>query len=149
MAVMKDLIWAAIGALLIVAGAIWVLLWMVPSPSYANPSELRASPREAGRQRVTATRESCGGASWYGYTGRRTANGEPFDGRSMTAASRTLPFGSRVKVTDQATGASVVVRINDRGPFVRGRIIDLSSKAADRLGSKGRGVVPVCLTPIG
>jgi rare lipoprotein A len=85
----------------------------------------------------------CGIASWYGYTGHRTANGERFDGGGMTAAHRTLPFGTRVRVTDLRTGRSIVVRINDRGPYVRGRIIDLSPAARRALGIGG--LAQVCI----
>ena len=69
-----------------------------------------------------------GGASWYGpgFHGKRTASGERFNTHALTAAHRSLPFGSRVQVTNERTGRSVVVRINDRGPFVGGRVIDLS-----------------------
>lgn len=86
-----------------------------------------------------------GGASWYGpgYEGHPTANGESFDPSAMTAAHKHLPFGTRVMVTDTTTRKSVIVRINDRGPFVAGRIIDLSAAAADALGSRARGVVDV------
>jgi rare lipoprotein A len=77
-----------------------------------------------------------GEASWYAskFQGRRTASGERFNGRAFTAAHRTLPPGTYVRVTLLATGKSVIVRINDRGPFVRGRIIDLSYAAAQALG---------------
>ena len=68
------------------------------------------------------------------YSDHRTASGERFSARALTAAHRTLPFGTRVVVTAPRTGRSVVVRINDRGPFVRGRIIDLSPAAANQLG---------------
>ncbi|MGM0444443.1 MAG: septal ring lytic transglycosylase RlpA family protein [Fibrobacterota bacterium] len=86
-----------------------------------------------------------GHASWYGrkFHGRTTANGEKYNMRDMTAAHKTLPFGTIVEVTDPSTGRSVKVRINDRGPFVKGRIIDLSRKAADRLGIRERGTAPV------
>lgn len=72
-------------------------------------------------------------ASWYGpgFNGKRTASGERFNMHAMTAAHRTLPFGSKVRVTNRKTGKAVVVKINDRGPFVGGRIIDLS-KAANK-----------------
>lgn len=96
-----------------------------------------------------ATYRQCGVASWYGYSGRPTANGERFNGSSMTAASRTLPFGTIVRVTDTATGRSVVVRINDRGPYVGGRIIDLSREAAHRLGIIPGGTARVCLSAPG
>ena len=77
-----------------------------------------------------------GHASWYArkFQGRRTANGERYDARLLTAAHRTLPFGTYVRVISLATSKSVVVRINDRGPFVKGRIIDLSYAAASLLG---------------
>ena len=82
-----------------------------------------------------------GTASYYGrkFHGRRTANGERFDMGAMTAAHRTLPFGSLVRVTNPRTGDSVVVRINDRGPFARGREIDVSRAAAEQIGLIRRG----------
>lgn len=78
-------------------------------------------------------------ASWYGpgFIGRRTANGEVYCGTKMTAAHKTLPFGTRVRVHNLNNGRSAVVRINDRGPFVGGRVIDLSSRAARVLGVSG------------
>lgn len=81
-------------------------------------------------------------ASYYKHAGR-TASGEMVNHGAMTAAHRTLPFGTRVRVTDRATGRSVVVRINDRGPFGRGRVIDLSYAAAKALGITGRGLARV------
>jgi len=86
-------------------------------------------------------------ASWYGprFHGRRTANGERFNKFQLTAAHRTLPFNTRVRVTNLQSGKSVVVRINDRGPHIRGRIIDLSYAAARLLGMHRRGVVLVKL----
>lgn len=89
------------------------------SPALANPGAVQT-----------------GGASWYGH-GSRTASGERFNTGGLTAAHRSLPFGTRVKVVHKGTGRSVVVRINDRGPFVRGRIIDLSKGAARALGMGG------------
>ena len=82
-----------------------------------------------------------GNASYYGsqFDGRRTASGERFSMAAMTAAHRTLPFGSKVRVTNPANGRSVVVRINDRGPFHGNRLIDLSQGAAQRLGLVARG----------
>ena len=67
----------------------------------------------------------------------------------MTAAHKTLPFGTKVKVTNKRTGKSVVVRINDRGPFIRGRIIDLSKSAAGKIGMINSGHAPVCISTIG
>ncbi|MEE4288289.1 MAG: septal ring lytic transglycosylase RlpA family protein [Erythrobacter sp.] len=80
-------------------------------------------------------------ASFYGrkFHGRPTASGERFDMHGFTAAHRTLPFGTMVRVTNPANGRSVTVRVNDRGPFVRGRMIDLSRAAASELGMIARG----------
>jgi len=86
-------------------------------------------------------------ASWYGYgpyhPGRRTASGERFDPQAMTCAHRTLPMGSLVRVTEIATGNAVVVKVNDRGPFGKGRIVDLSEGAARELGIHQKGVTLV------
>jgi rare lipoprotein A (peptidoglycan hydrolase) len=84
-------------------------------------------------------------ASWYGpgFVGHRTSTGERFNPNALTAASRTLPIGSHVKVTNPSTGKSVVVRINDRGPYCRGRSLDLSRRAAEEIGMTGRGVARV------
>jgi len=82
-------------------------------------------------------------ASIYAYSGSRTASGEHMSPGGLTAAHRTLPFGTMVRVTNQHSGRSVVVRINDRGPFVRGRIIDLSPAAAQALGFSGLANVSV------
>ncbi len=86
-----------------------------------------------------------GQASWYGaqHQGKTTANGEPFDMNALTAAHRKLPFGSKVRVTNLDNGRSVIVRINDRGPYRNGRIIDLSRKAAEQLGMLKTGTAPV------
>lgn len=84
-----------------------------------------------------------GPASWYGpgFQGRKTASGETFNTNDMTAAHRTLPFGTKVKVVNKKTGKSVVVRINDRGPYAHGRVIDLSKASAQALGISGVGSV--------
>jgi rare lipoprotein A len=85
-------------------------------------------------------------ASFYSHAGRKTANGERANPRGMTAAHRSLPFGTRVKVTNKRNGRSVVVRINDRGPFIRGRVIDVTPAGARALGFSG--LAPVGLTVI-
>jgi len=85
-----------------------------------------------------------GMASYYTH-GKRTANGERFNPGGLTAAHRSLPFGTRVQVTNLNNGKSVVVRINDRGPFVRGRLIDLSYGAARAVGVTSSGVARVTL----
>jgi rare lipoprotein A len=86
-----------------------------------------------------------GTASWYGSEeeGRRTASGERFDRNAYTAASRHLPLNSIVRVTNENNGRTVQVRINDRGPFVHGRILDVSEAAADTLDMKKTGTAPV------
>jgi rare lipoprotein A len=86
-----------------------------------------------------------GTASWYGeaHHGRRTASGEPFDMHALTAAHPSLPFGTRLRVTNVRNGRTVEVRVNDRGPAVPGRIIDLSYAAARALGGVGAGLFPV------
>lgn len=109
----------------------------------AAPVRMRPVP-------VAIGHEEAGLASWYGhpYHGRRTASGEVYDMGQMTAAHRTMPFGTWVLVTNRNTGRSVEVRINDRGPFEKGRIIDLSYAAAQQLGAVGPGVIPVRLRVI-
>ncbi|WP_428898582.1 septal ring lytic transglycosylase RlpA family protein [Parelusimicrobium proximum] len=86
-----------------------------------------------------------GKASWYGtiYNGRKTASGEIYSEKKMTAAHRTLPFGTIVKVTNKANGKSVKVKINDRGPFIKGRVIDLSKAAFAKIANTREGVVEV------
>jgi len=92
-----------------------------------------------------------GTASWYGpgFHGNRTANGEVYDMHKLTAAHRTLPLGSLAVVTSLSTGRQVTVRINDRGPFVRGRILDLSLAGAQALGMTGRGTDEVEVKVVG
>lgn len=94
---------------------------------------------------------SHGMASWYGpgFNGRRSANGERYNQNGLTAAHRSLPFGTKVRVTNVRSGRSVIVRITDRGPHVRGRIIDLSAAAARVVGVMQSGVAPVRLEVLG
>ncbi|MBM3519568.1 MAG: septal ring lytic transglycosylase RlpA family protein [Alphaproteobacteria bacterium] len=94
---------------------------------------------------VAEAKTMTGYATYY-KSGKRTANGEKFNPMGMTAAHRTLPFGTRVKVTNTRTGKSVIVRINDRGPFIKGRIIDLSLGAARVVGLTRLGVAKVKIT---
>ncbi|MBM7061551.1 septal ring lytic transglycosylase RlpA family protein [Pseudomonas sp. UL073] len=86
-----------------------------------------------------------GKASYYGraHHGKKTASGERFDQHALTAAHRSLPFGTQVRVTNLNNDKSVIVRINDRGPYARGRIIDVSRQAAEQLGMLRAGVAPV------
>jgi len=99
------------------------------------------------RTKTNARALESGEASYYGhqFAGRLTANGETFDPAGLTAAHRTLPFGSKVRLTNTGNGRSVVVRINDRGPFVEHRLIDVSSGAADMLGMIQSGTAQVKL----
>ncbi|KKB10687.1 lipoprotein [Devosia geojensis] len=97
-----------------------------------------------------AAQAQCGGASWYGpgFNGKRAASGEIFNENAMTAAHKSLPFGTKLRVVDQRNGNAIVVTINDRGPFVHGRIIDLSKAAATQLGFRNRGTTSVCIEQI-
>jgi rare lipoprotein A len=116
--------------------ALLLLLW-----GCARPIAVGVPPRPV------VGYEETGKASWYGhpYHGRRTASGEIYDMTQMTAAHRTLPFGSLVLVENQLNGRTAEVRITDRGPFVDDRILDLSYAAARMLGAVGPGVIPVQL----
>jgi rare lipoprotein A len=89
-----------------------------------------------------------GQAAWYDLVGGRTANGERLDTQTLTAAHRSLPLGSCAKVTNLDTGRSVIVKINDRGPFHRRFIIDLSPRAADAIGMRHEGVAAVAVEAV-
>lgn len=93
-------------------------------------------------------KSQCGKASWYALAGNKTANGEIMNPAAMTAAHRTLPFGTKVRVTNMNNGKSVVVRINDRGPFVGGRVIDVSKGAARKIGMVRSGIARVKVTAL-
>ncbi|MGI9350238.1 MAG: septal ring lytic transglycosylase RlpA family protein [Rhizobiaceae bacterium] len=92
--------------------------------------------------------QQCGSASWYALHST-TASGERMNPNAMTAAHRSLKFGTKVKVTNRKNGKSVIVRINDRGPFAKGRVLDLSKAAAAKLGYISRGHTPVCFSRVG
>jgi rare lipoprotein A len=92
--------------------------------------------------------EQSGRASWYSLPGNRTACGEKMNPRAMTAAHRTLPCGTKIKVTNKNNGRSVIVRVNDRGPFIRGRVVDVSKAAGQRIGLVATGVAPVRVTVV-
>lgn len=121
-----------------------VLSLVVTMPAMASQNH----QRQAEFQQSAAVQ--VGAASWYGrwHAGRRTATGERFDPRAMTCAHRSLPLGSVIKVTDLATGKKVAVEVNDRGPYVKGRILDLSEGAARELGIGDKGVTMVRLEVI-
>lgn len=113
------------------------------STQQAPPTRLAPAPKPAPR----VLHSSNGQASWYGpgFYGNRTANGEVFRPGTMTAAHRTLPFGTKVKVTNLWNGRTTVVRINDRGPFHGNRVIDLAHGAAHSLGVTASGIAQVRL----
>jgi rare lipoprotein A len=120
-------------------------------PSSLEAAQVTPPPvlKTGGHQRKTNKSKAyqIGTASWYGgqFQGKQTASGEPFDMRDFTAAHPSLPLGTFVRVTNLRNGKAVVVRVNDRGPVVDGRIIDLSYNAARALGFKERGVQRVRL----
>lgn len=90
----------------------------------------------------------CGGASWYALTSK-TASGERMNPAKLTAAHKSFGFGTKLRVTNQKNGKSVVVRINDRGPFIKGRVIDVSRAAAGELGMINSGVGRICYEIVG
>jgi rare lipoprotein A len=99
----------------------------------------------ASRKEAAATPGAAQGLASFYSEGTRTASGEKFDAHDLTAAHPTLPFGTRLRVTNVSTGRSVTVRVNDRGPYVPGRIVDVSYSAADALGMVGKGIANVKL----
>ncbi|HKU04934.1 MAG TPA: septal ring lytic transglycosylase RlpA family protein [Bradyrhizobium sp.] len=116
-----------------------------PRRPVATASVVRRAPApEASESQGKSGGKSQGIASFYSE-GTRTASGEKFDPNELTAAHPTLPFGTKLRVTNQRTGRSVTVRVNDRGPYVPGRVVDVSYSAAQELGMVGRGVAPVKL----
>ncbi len=109
---------------------------VMPAPQPSTPSDTTITPP---KENVLFTQT--GGASWYGSEGGSlTATGERYNPQGMTAAHRTLAFGSKVRVTNLRNGRNAIVTINDRGPFIGGRIIDLSAAAAEAVGIKSSGV---------
>jgi rare lipoprotein A len=109
-----------------------------------DPEPVTAEPA-ADTKPAPGRREAMHGLASYYWQGTKTASGERFNKSEMTAAHRTLPFGTRVRVTSLETGRSVTVRINDRGPYVDGRIVDISRAAAESIGMIERGVTKVKL----
>jgi rare lipoprotein A len=97
------------------------------------------------RRDATETKTASSGMASFYTEGSRTASGEKFNTLELTAAHPTLPFGTKLRVTNVATGRAVTVRVNDRGPYVAGRVVDVSYSAADALGMVGRGVAKVKL----
>jgi rare lipoprotein A len=134
-----------VGAILLQGCALTASTRVPQSPVLSNdvstPTIIEVAPA------VRPVRSVIGTASWYGpgFRGKKTASGTIFDDAKFTAAHKTLPLGTRVRVTNLVNGKSVEVDINDRGPFVEDRVIDLSQAAAHALGMRDRGVAPVRL----
>lgn len=97
---------------------------------------------------VAHAAKGCGGASWYALHSK-TASGERMNPSRLTAAHRSLRFGTKLKVTNSRNGKAVIVRINDRGPFIRGRVLDLSKAAAREIGMIASGTAKVCFSVVG
>ena len=127
-------------------------------PVEARSEPLQIRPRVASRSVVSrkrfalasdrpaaSTRDAATGLASFYRHGTKTANGEKFDPAELTAAHRTLPFGTKLRVTNVTTGQSVTVRVNDRGPFIAGRVVDVSHGAAEALGMTGAGLAKVKL----
>ena len=133
---------------LIMAGVILIIAGCAPAPVYLGgpPTGVESGTRPA-TQGSGDNPTLSGIASYYGkeFHGRKTASGEPFNMNALTAAHRTLPFNTTVKVTNAKNGKNVTVRINDRGPFIAGRIIDLSYAAAKAIGLLSVGQVTVTI----
>lgn len=139
----------SIHTITILALCCFIASCVTTSPRYRKGAHTR--PSKAQKNNHTGRYHSAGTASYYGpgFHGKKTANGETFNMHQLTAAHRTLPFGTKVKVINVSNNKSVIVRINDRGPFIRGRIIDLSYEAAKRLGflKKGHTRVKLIIIP--
>jgi len=115
------------------------------SPARTRVAVARAHTPYASRKKAADTPVASQGIASFYNEAQQTASGEKFDGRELTAAHPTLPFGTRLRVTDVKTGRSVTVRVNDRGPYVPGRVVDVSYSAAQSLGMVGKGVANVRL----
>jgi rare lipoprotein A len=124
-----------------------VCLCAFTAPAFARDHHKVHSSKPASHSShsSSSSKVRTGTASWYQH-GRRTANGEHFKPDGLTAAHRTLPFGTRLVVRNRSNGRSVVVRVNDRGPFIRGRILDVSRGAARKLGKIRTGTARVDIT---
>lgn len=121
---------------------------VVPGAEAAPRQESRGAAAAPARRKEA--RSQRGKASYYGrkFNGRRMANGERFDPNSNSAAHRTLPLGTKAEVTNLENGRRETVEIEDRGPYVRDRVIDVSPRTAERLGMKEEGTAPVRVTPV-
>lgn len=122
-------------------------------PSCANTGKANISPKpETPQPQLAVKSVQTGKASWYSIKtnyGTKTASGQRLTNHGATAAHKTLPMGTKVRVTNQVNGKSEILTINDRGPYIKGRIIDVTIGAAERLGFAKRGVVPVRVEVLG
>ncbi|CAN5633316.1 hypothetical protein BH20VER1_BH20VER1_25410 [soil metagenome] len=118
-------------------------IFIAAAPAFAAQPVAKTASRPSSESQTVQS----GIASWYGsgFIGGKTANGETYRSGDRTAAHKTLPFNTWVRVTENRSGRSTVVRINNRGPFIRGRVIDLSQVAAKEIGLTSRGIAPVTL----
>ena len=144
---LSPYVWRRLSVAVLAAGGLPIVFFAVTEGareygvirdvSDVRHSEVGAVPREPDRAGRTMQ------ASYYGreLEGRPMASGEPFDADTLTAAHKSLPFGTQIRVTNERIGKSVVVRINDRGPYAHGRVIDLSKAAAEAVGISGVGKV--------
>ena len=125
------------------------LLALCVSCSRTTPTSLREKPQAPKAEaRTTIPMKASHYGRNDGFEGKKTASGEVFRSDGLTAAHKTLPFGTKLEVTNPDNGKRVTVRVNDRGPFVKGRQLDLSAKAAETLGVQREGVAEVVVTPL-
>lgn len=127
---------------LLLAPALLVGACVHQQPQAGSLSALRTATPKVAAAKPRGTALQSGMASWYG-SGARTANGERFNPNGLTAAHRTLAFGTRLRIVNERNGRSVIVRVNDRGPFVKGRIIDLARGSANAIGMTGTSRVGI------
>ena len=167
---MRNFLYAAVAALTLglVSAPANASIWECHGPAAScakSPSTVKhtyaskrvkhyASHKSNGAKRVASKSKSYSGGSYSGMASyywqpQALASGGRFNPNAMTAAHKTLPFGTKVRVTNRNNGRSVVVTINDRGPYIKGRIIDLSKAAAGVVGMQGSGVAPVSVSVIG
>jgi peptidoglycan lytic transglycosylase len=134
--------WTALAGLLLAAAFAYH-----GAPFTSQPEDLTRDTVDTPATQAPAAQQT-GKASWYDFSGEETASGATMDGERLTAAHPSLPFGTRLRVENEKNGRTVVVRVNDRGPYAGGRIIDVSKQAAERLGMIEDGVTDVSVAPV-
>ena len=138
---------ASLAALLLAVGFAFSGAPLVSQPEDMT-RDVVDEPRGATTKQDTSALPETGEASWYDFSGERTASGKTMDGDRLTAAHPTLPFGTKVKVRNMENGRTVIVQVNDRGPYAGDRIIDISKEAAAKLGMVEDGVTDVNVAPV-